>query len=515
MKEKLFGILQKMGRSFLLPIAVLPVAGILLGVGCSLTASGYIPEGTFLFNLLSVLGDCGDIIFMILPLLLCVAVALGLANRYKEVAAISAIFGFFAMTMANASVVNHFMDVETLSQIPGLIGDSFGVSNVMSTGVLGGVIMGCIVAYLHNRNYNKKLPDMLSFFGGLNFVPIISTVAGICLGVVLTLLWPTVAKAIVALGALVGKMGYFGTFLYGFIYRLLIPTGLHHVFYLPFWQTAIGGTEVVNGVTYYGSQNILIAQISAGLPISTSVGRFYAGEFAMMMFGLPGAALAMYHTAYDENKPKVKGLLASAAFASFLTGITEPIEYSFLFVAPLLYFGVHSVLAGLCFMFAHILGASVCNNFSAGALDFLIYGVLLGNERTHWVRVLILGIIMFFVYYFVFKFLILKMDYKTPGREKNVEDVRLHTKKEYQEAKKDTYKILANGLGGADNILDVDACATRLRVKLKDGTKVDEDELKRTGSLGVVKVGDNVQVIYGPKVSTIRTEFEEYLETVK
>ncbi len=515
MKDKLFGVLQKMGRSFLLPIAVLPVAGLLLGIGSTLTSSGYIPEDTFIYKLLCVLGDCGDMVFGILPLLLCVAVALGLARQYKEVAAISAVFGYFVMNMANSSIVNHFMDVEELSKTPGLLSDFLGFTNCMNTSVLGGVILGVIVAKLTNKFHSIKLPELLAFFGGLNFVPIISTVAGIVLGISMTLIWPYAAALIAMLGVAVSKMGYVGTFLYGFIYRLLIPTGLHHVFYLPFWQTAIGGTEVINGAVFYGSQNIMIEQIRLGLPITAEVGRFYSGEFAMMMFGLPGAALSMYHTAHKENKKKAKGLLLSAALASFLTGITEPIEFSFLFVAPFLYFGVHSVLAGACFMIGHIIGAGVCNNFSAGALDFMIYGVMLGNERTKWIYILILGIVMFVVYYIVFRFLIVKFNLKTPGREDSVEEVRLHSKKEYLESSQNKYQKLLEGLGGLENILDIDACASRLRLRLANGNKIDEALLKQTGSLGVVKKENNVQVVYGPKVSTVRIELENYISAIK
>ena len=516
MKDKIFGTLQKMGRSFLLPIAALPLAGLFLGIGSSLTTSGYIAEGSMLYKFLCVLGDCGDAVFSILPLLLCTAVALGLAKKNKEVAAISAVFAYFVMNMANASVVNNFMDVETLQQTPGLISDFLGFTNCMNTSVLGGVIMGYIVSVLHNRYYNIKLPELLSFFGGLNFIPIISTIAAILLGSFMTLIWPAVASGIAALGIAVAKMGYFGTFLYGFIYRLLIPTGLHHVFYLPFWQTAIGGSAMINGEMLYGCQNIMIEQLRMGLPISAEVGRFYSGEFAMMMFGLPGAALAMYHTAFAKNKKKVKGLLLSAALASFLTGITEPIEFSFLFVSPLLYFGVHSVLGGLCFMAAHMLACGVCNNFSAGALDFLLYGVILGEERTRWIYVVLIGIVAFAVYYFLFKFLILKFNFKTPGREDTEEAVRLHSKKEYlNKGKLEKSAVILEGLGGLTNIIDIDACATRLRVRLQDGSRVQQDLLKQSGSVGIVLKGNSIQVVYGPQVSNIRTDLEDYIMQIE
>lgn len=512
MKDKVFGVLQKMGRSFLLPIAVLPVAGMLLGIGSALLSSEFIEEGSLVYKIMQMLTSCGDVIFGLLPLLLCVAVALGLAKQNKEVAAISAVIGYFAMNMAITGVVNNFYDVEKLSETPGLIQNFLGFENSFNTSVLGAVILGLIISAIHNRFYNIKLPDILSFFGGLNFIPIASFVVAIIYGIIITPLWPVVAQGIAALGQAIAGMGNFGTFLYGFIYRLLIPTGLHHVFYIPFWQTALGGTMEIGGELVIGAQNILFEEIRQGLPISSSVARFYSGEFAMMMFGLPGAALAMYHTAYKKNKAKVKGLLTSAAFTSFLTGITEPIEFSFLFVSPILYFGVHAVLAGLCFAVANMIGAAVGYSFAAGAIEFCLYGVMLGNDRTHWVVLLGLGIVVFFVYYFIFKFLILKFNMKTPGREDNVEDTKLYTKKDVQN--KSRFDTIIQGLGGVDNIIDIDNCATRLRIRVTDGDKINKEILDKAGAHGVIVKGANVQIVYGPQVSNIRIDLEEYVKTL-
>lgn len=512
MKDKIFGVLQKMGRSFLLPIAVLPIAGIFLGAGSSILSSGYVAEGSLISKIMSVLTNCGDSIFGLLPLLLCVAVALGLAQKNKEVAAISAVIGYFAMNMATWSVVNNFYDVEKLREIPGLIQSFLGFTDSFNTSVLGSVILGLIIANIHNKYYNVKLPEMLSFFGGLNFIPIASFVAAIIYGIVITPIWPVIAQGIAALGQGIAGLGHVGTFLYGFIYRLLIPTGLHHVFYVPFWQTALGGTMEIGGEVIIGAQNILFEEIRNGMEISPSVARFYSGEFAMMMFGLPGAALAMYRTAYDQNKKKVKGLLASAAFTSFLTGITEPIEFSFLFVLPILYFGVHSVLAGLCFVAANIIGAAVGYSFSAGAMEFFLYGIMLGDARTHWMILLALGVAVFFIYYFVFKFLILKFNMKTPGREDHVEEVKLYTKKDVQN--KDRFDAILQGLGGIGNIIDIDHCATRLRIRVTDETLIRKETLETTGAHGVIVKGTNVQIIYGPAVSNIRVDLEEYVKTV-
>lgn len=515
MKEKksVFGVLQKIGHSFMLPIAALPVAGILLGVGSTFTG-----EGIF-FKILSLLSSCGNQLFGILSILFAVAVASGLAKNNKEVAALSAVIGYFVMNQAISSTVTIFMDAEKLAQTSGLLTTVFGISNTMNTGVLGGVVIGCVVAFLHNKFENIELPNALSFFGGTHFVPIISTLGAIVVGVLFAVIWPFVGMAIAGLGSIIAELGFVGTFFYGVILRALIPTGLHHVFYMPFWQTALGGTATVAGQYLEGAQNILMAQLANGEVISTVATRFYSGNFPIMMFGFPAAALAMYVTAKKENRDKVKGLLVSSSITSFLTGITEPLEFSFLFASPLLYFGVHCVLGGLSFALCHALGAGVGYTFSAGLLDFMIYGVVPGNARTHWIVVLVIGLVYFAVYYFAFKFFILKFDLKTPGREDNVEDVRLHTKKEYLASKENEAAnkndLIIEGLGGLDNILEVNNCATRLRVELKDGKLVKENVLKASGAAGVFQKGNSIQVIYGPKVGNIKNNLVEYMKGLK
>ncbi len=515
MKEKnsVFGVFQKIGHSFMLPIAALPVAGLLLGIGSTFTG-----EGIF-FKILSLLSSCGNQIFGILSILFAVAVASGLAKNNKEVAALSAVIGYFVMNQAISSTVTIFMDIEKLTQTSGLMTTVFGIPNTMNTGVLGGVVMGYVVSVLHNKYENVKLPDALSFFGGTHFVPIVSTIGAIVVGVIFAIVWPYVGLAIAGLGTAIAKLGVIGTFFYGLILRALIPTGLHHVFYMPFWQTALGGTAIVAGQHIEGAQNILMAQLAGGETITTVATRFYSGNYPIMMFGFPAAALAMYMTAKKENRSKVKGLLASSAITSFLTGITEPLEFSFLFASPLLYFGVHCVLGGLSFALCHALSVGVGYTFSAGLLDFVIYGVIPGNGRTNWIVLLIIGMVYFVVYYVAFKFFILKFDLKTPGREAKIEDVKLHTKAEYFDSKKDdsasrNEKIIA-GLGGRGNIVDVTNCATRLRVQVVNGELINEEILKESGAAGLFKKGNNVQVIYGTTVVNIKNSLMEYMKGAK
>ncbi|MGO2082173.1 glucose PTS transporter subunit IIA [Vagococcus sp.] len=528
MKGKSFEVLQKIGKTFMLPIALLPVAGLLLGVGATFTGDNFIKmyhlenvlnEQTFLFKLLSVLKDCGDVVFANLPLLFAVSVALGMAKAVKEVAALSAVVGYVMMYASLTSVIQNFLDINKLQETNGLIGKVLGFEQTMNTGVFGGIIVGLMVAWLHNKFYKVQFPDALSFFSGTRFVPIISALAAVVLGFALAFIWPIVGGGIAALGVMVAKMGVVGTFIYGFLYRALIPLGLHHVFYLPFWQTSLGGVAEIGGQTVEGAQNILFAQLGAGIPISPEYSKFFSGMFPFMIFGYPAAAYAMYRQAKPEKKKKTKGLLFSASLTSIFTGITEPLEFSFLFASPFLYFGVHCVLAALSFAIMNLLKVGVGLTFSGGLLDFVLYGVLPGQEMTNWVPVIFVGIIYAFVYYFVFTFFIKKFDIKTPGREDDDQETRLHSKKDYQESKtgvkltKDeelSYDIVL-GLGGTENLVEIDNCATRLRVNVKEGSKVEKGLLKATGAAGVVVNGNGVQVVYGPKVANIKTNIDEFL----
>lgn len=537
MKDRIFDSLQRMGKTFMLPIALLPVAGLLLGIGASFTGNAFLNlyglqdvmgEGTFIFKFLTVLKDCGEIVFANLPLLFAVGVALGMAKAVKEVAALSAVVAYLMMYAALTSTIQNFMDLEALSATQGLITANYlGFTNTMNTGVFGGIIIGLIVAALHNRYYKIELPASLSFFAGTRFIPIVSALAGVALGILLAFVWPFAARAIAWMGSGVASLGYFGTFIYGYIYRALIPLGLHHVFYLPFWQTALGGTAEVNGQLIEGAQNIVFAQLGAGIPVDPEAAKFFSGMFPFMIFGFPAAALAMYQTAKKERKEDVKGLLLSSSLTSILTGITEPIEFSFLFASPLLYFGVHCVLGALSFVLMHFLSVGVGLTFSGGLLDLILYGVLPGQSITNWIPVVIVGIIYGFIYYFAFRFFILKFNLKTPGREDEGEETRLRSKAEYQEEKgiapgaKGTQgstdsrsALIVEALGGPENLVEVDNCATRLRLRVKDSSVVDQTALKQTGAAGIMARGENVQVIYGTMVPGIRVGIDEYLNSL-
>ena len=527
MKEKLFESLQRLGKTFMLPISILPLAGLFLGISASFTGETFVKmyhlenilsPGMPLHSILSVLGDCGAVVFDNLGLLFAISIALGLAKSEKGVAALSAVVGYFMMYASLSSSIIHLRGLEELEKIPGLITSLLGFEHTMNLGVFGGIIIGCLVAWLHNRYYKIELPDALSFFAGTHFVPIVSAVAGVVSGLILSFIWPYFAAGIANLGQIIANTGHLGTFLYGYIYRALIPFGLHHIFYLPFWQTAVGGTAVVDGTTVVGAQNIIFAQLKAGEAISPDAARFFAFQFPEMIFALPAAAYAMYRAARSDKKTMVKGLLFSASLTSIVTGITEPIEFTILFASPLLYFGVHCVLFALSTVLVHIAGVGVGLTFSGGLIDFILYGVLPGNARTHWIPVVIIGIIYAIVYFFLFHWIIKKFDLDTPGRKA---DTSLHTKEEFRnknalnglsETDQRAYQIVS-GLGGTDNLVDVDNCATRLRVTVKNGDEVNKEALQATGAAGVVVRGNSVQVIYGTTVSTIKTQVTEFIDS--
>lgn len=530
MKDKIFGVLQRVGRSFMLPIAILPVAGLLLGIGSSftnettITAYGLqaiLGEGTILHGLLMIMSKAGGIIFDNLPLIFAVGVAIGMAKSEKEVAALSALIAFFVMNVSiNAVLILNGQVLADGSIAPhvleGTIASVCGMQS-LQMGVFGGIIVGLGVSALHNRFHKIILPNALSFFGGSRFVPIISTVVYLFVGIGMYFVWPVVQNGIFALGGLVTGTGYIGTLIFGIVKRALIPFGLHHVFYLPFWQTAVGGTMTIDGNLIQGGQNIFFAQLASSnvAHFSADATRYFSGEFIFMIFGLPGAALAMYRCAKPEKKKAAGGLLLSAALTCMLTGITEPIEFSFLFVAPML-FVVQVILAGAAYMIAHVLNIAVGLTFSGGLLDLFLFGILQGNSKTSWMMIIPVGIVYFFLYYFIFSFLIKRFNLKTPGREEDDEETKLYTKADVnarKEAGKDGLnEMIARGLGGKRNISDVDCCATRLRCSVKDSQLVDERVLKQTGASGVIKKGQGVQIIYGPSVTVIKSNFEEYLE---
>ena len=539
MKDKIFSVLQRVGRSFMLPIAILPVAGLLLGIGSSFTnattietyhLTSILGEGTVLNALLMIMNKVGSAVFDNLPLIFAVGVAIGMAKKEKEVSALSAVIAYFVMNTAiNAmlTITGQILDNGEIAEsvLEGTITSVCGIQS-LQMGVFGGIIVGLGVAALHNKFYRIQLPYALSFFGGTRFVPIISTIVYMFVGILLYFVWPVVQNGIYALGGLVTGSGYVGTLIFGLIKRALIPFGLHHVFYMPFWQTAVGGTMEVAGQMVQGGQNIFFAQLADSANIahfSADATRYFSGEFIFMIFGLPGAALAMYQCAKPEKKKAAGGLLLSAALACMATGITEPLEFSFLFVAPAL-FAVQVVLAGSAYMIAHMLNIAVGLTFSGGLLDFFLFGILQGNAKTSWMRVIPVGIIYFFLYYFIFKFMIRKFDFKTPGREDEDTETKLYTKADVNARREAaqaetvtsddaTSEAITRGLGGKKNISDVDCCATRLRCTVKDASRVNDGILKATGASGVVHKGQGVQVIYGPNVTVIKSNLEDYLET--
>lgn len=573
MKDRMFEVLQRVGRSFMLPIAILPVAGLFLGIGGSFTnetmlntygLTGILGPGTPANAILTVMNAAGNIVFANLPVLFAMGVAIGMARKEKEVAALSAVIAFFVMHASIGALITLRGGAQEM--LSGAVEDVCGIAS-LQMGVFGGILVGLGVAALHNRFYRIALPHVLSFFGGTRFVPIISAIVYLGVGILMFFVWPPVQAGIYHVGDLVLRSGYAGTWLYGLMERALIPFGLHHVFYLPFWQTAVGGTAQVGGQLIEGAQNIFFAELSQpGIAhFSVAATRFMSGKFPLMIFGLPGAALAMYRCADPGKRKEAGGLLLSAALTSMLTGITEPLEFTFLFVAPVLY-GIHCVFAGAAYMLMHMCNVGVGMTFSGGLIDLFLFGILQGNAKTDWVRIVFVGIGYFIVYYFLFSFLIRRFDFKTPGRESGADEVKLYTRADVNARKqaeadgtsvhlsgngkgtensgqKDEGKrrtgatghlddgrtqtgagtartfgdamevsaLITEGLGGRDNISDVDCCATRLRVTVHDEAKVDELLLKESGAAGVIRRGKGIQVVYGPRVTVIKSDLEDYL----
>ena len=533
MKDKIFGVLQRVGRSFMLPIALLPVAGLLLGIGSSFTnqtmleaysLTGVIYEGSVAYTILDIMNQCGSAVFNNLALLFAMGVAIGMAKKEKEVAALSGAIAYLVMNTAISAMITARGGVEAMAA--NSTTSTLGITT-LQMGVFGGIIVGLGVAALHNRFYKIQLPQVLSFFGGTRFVPIVSTAVYLVVGIAMFYLWPIVQNGIAALGNLVIRSGYAGTWIYGILERALIPFGLHHVFYMPFWQTAVGGTAVIEGVTVQGAQNIFFAELASRTTevFSVSATRFMSGKFPFMIFGLPGAALAMYRTAKPEKRKVAGGLLISAALTAMLTGITEPLEFTFLFVAPAMY-AVHCVYAGLSYMLMHIFNVGVGMTFSGGIIDLTLFGILQGNGKTHWIWIVIVGAVYFVLYYFTFYFMISKMNLKTPGREDEGEETKLFTRSDFKAktgvgpdgsapaASSDpTSALILKGLGGKANLSDVDCCATRLRVTVFDAAKVSDTLLKQSGASGVIHKGNGVQVIYGPQVAVIKSNLVDFMET--
>lgn len=529
MKDKIFGVLQRVGRSFMLPIALLPVAGLLLGIGSSFTnpttietynLGGVIYEGGILYAVFDIMSKTGSAVFDNLALLFAMGVAIGMAKKEKEVAALSGVIAFLVMNTAISALIEAKGGVETMTA--NSTASVLGITT-LQMGVFGGIIVGLGVAALHNRFYKIQLPQVLSFFGGTRFVPIISTVVYLLVGIAMFYIWPIVQLGISALGTLVLNSGYLGTWIYGILERALIPFGLHHVFYMPFWQTELGGSMIIDGNVVTGAQNIFFAELASKSTevFSVSATRFMSGKFPFMIFGLPAAAFAMYRTARPEKKKVVGGLLLSAALTSMITGITEPLEFTFLFVAPAMY-GVHCVLAGLSYMLMHILNVGVGMTFSGGLIDLTLFGILQGNAKTNWVWIIIVGLVYVVVYYFVFYFMIKKLNLKTPGREPDDTEPKLYRRSDFDKSKSAKASshdavsaLILKGLGGKENISDIDCCATRLRVTVKDPNLVKDRLLKESGASGVIHKGNGVQAVYGPQVSVVKSNLDDFMQTAE
>lgn len=524
MKDKIFGVLQRIGRSFMLPIALLPVAGLFLGIGSSFTnetmlnaynLTGIIHQGNFLYTVLDILSNAGSAVFNNLALLFAMGVSIGMAKKEKEVAALSSVISYIIMNTAISTLITASGGVDAM---PANSTASILGITTLQMGVFGGIIVGLGVAALHNKYCQISLPQVLSFFSGTRFVPIICSIVYLAVGIVMFYVWPVIQSGISHLGNLVISSGYIGTWIYGIIERALIPFGLHHVFYIPFWQTALGGSAIIDGNIINGAQNIFFAELASKSvkTFSVSATRFMAGKFPFMIFGLPGAAIAMYKNARPEKKKVTSGLLLSAALTSVLTGITEPLEFTFLFTAPLMY-GVHCILAGLSYMLMHIFNVGVGMTFSGGFIDLFLFGILQGNSKTNWIWIILVGIAYFFIYYLVFDLMIKKQNLKTPGREDDETATKLYTRKDMHNRNKNSdfeqSELILSGLGGKNNISDIDCCATRLRITVKSSEKTNDDLLKQSGASGVIHKGNGIQIIYGPHVSIIKSKLEDYIET--
>ena len=554
--------LQRIGKAIMLPIAALPVAGILLGVGGSLINIAALENAPAIYQpliafvnipmitiILKIMQGIGDIVFGNLPVLFAVGTAVGLAKQDKGTAALASVFGFLIMNQVigvllgvGATPLGTLVSGDVPAQYAQYVTTTLGIFT-LNMSVFGGIITGIVTATLHNKYYNIQLPAVIGFFSGARFVPIVVSLAMAVVGALLAYIWPFVQDGIAVIALFVKNAGPIGTFLYGLIERALIPFGLHHIFYTPFWygsfvdgQVIIDGAwQTIQGANYAyfaqlgNMQSIVGADADTMSTIVSGTTRFMAGKFPFMMFGLPAAALAMYHTAAPNKKKIVGSLLVSAAFTSFLTGITEPLEFTFLFVAPVLYV-VHCIMAGLSFFLMDILNVFIGMTFSGGLIDFTLFGILPAGAGvpTNWIRAILVGAGYAVVYYFLFKTLILKLNLKTPGREGDEEEAKLYSKADFQAAKgldgkeapnkangKDEIvqkapEVLA-ALGGEENAVSIDACITRLRVEVKDKSKVDKDKLKSLGAVGVVEVGNGIQAIFGAKADAYRHEINRIL----
>lgn len=512
--------LQGLGRTFMLPVALLAFMGLFLGLGSSFTSPATVEAFPFLGNdilqlAFRFMSTIGAFAFTYLPVLFAMAIPLGLARQEKGIAGFSGFVGYVVMNLS----INFFL-TETNSLADADAMRTAGQGTVMGIqtlemGVLGGIIAGLVVYQLHKRFYNAQLGDAFAFFSGARFVPIITSIVMAFVGFLLPLIWPFFSNIINGIGTLIQNAGIFGPFLFGAGERLLLPTGLHHILVSLIRFTEAGGTAIVDGETVSGALNIFYSELQGGVDISGAATAFLSqGKMPTFMFGLPAAALAMYHSAKPENRSAIKGLLISGVIATFVTGITEPIEFLFLFVAPLLYV-FHIVMTGLGFMVMALVGVRI-GNTDGGILDFIIFGVMQGTE-TRWYLVLLVGAIWFAIYYFVFKWAIQKFDLLTPGRmeaEGDFDSDTNYTEEELKVNKGENFNAQAilQALGGKENIVNLDNCVTRLRLVVDDADKVNDNQLRNLGALGVIKLDDeNVQVIIGTKVSALKNQLDNLI----
>ncbi|HEM6558417.1 PTS transporter subunit EIIC [Streptococcus suis] len=492
---------SQLGQAFMLPISILPVAGLLLGIGGALSNSNAVAQfpvldQAWLQAVFTIMSTAGSAVFANLALIFAIGVAVGLADADKGTAGLSAGVAYLVYTATISGFLTLFADK--------------GAS--IDTGVLGALAIGITVATLHNKYRKIELPAFLGFFGGSRFIPIISSFAAIAIGSIFYIIWPPIQNLLVDFGKAIAEMGSFGTFLYGFGLRLTGAFGLHHTIYPMFWYTSLGGSEVVAGETIQGAQNIFFAQLADAnhTGLFTYGTRFFAGRFATMIFGLPASCLAMYHAIPKENRKKVGSFYSSSALTSLLTGITEPIEFSFLFVAPWLYV-VHAFLDGLSFLVADLLQIRIGNSFSGGLIDYLIFGVFQGNDKTNWIYVIPVGLLWAAVYYLVFKFLVTKFHVLVPGMESS--DQASHSEKVLSNgsSRRDNAIAIIDALGGADNIENVTACATRLRVSLRNSGLVDKGVIQSIGATAVLDVKGGIQAIFGGKAILYSQEINQIL----
>ena len=524
MKEKIMDVLQRFSKAMFIPVLILPIAGILIAVGNLFTNARLIEMLPFLDNPVtkgfgSILSGSLVAILNNLGLIFCVGIAVGLANKKKSEAGFTALLGFLVFINA----MNKFMDLTGILYT----GDSLrgtgqtlilGIQ-ILDMGVFLGIILGIVTAMVHNKFCEIEFNNAFQIYGGSRFVFIVLIPVVVVLAVALTYVWPFVQAGISGLGNFINRSGNFGIFLYGSLERLLIPTGLHHLVYTPFLYTSLGGVETVGGQVLEGARNIYYAEMADPSIALLSQSVVWDARGISKMFGLIGACLAMYHTARPENKKKIKAILIPAAVTSFIAGVTEPIEFSFMFVAPVL-FVIHAALSGLSMVAVNIFNCRAIG--PNGFIDFLLYNLPLGNAKTHWITYILIGLVFFVIYYVVFRILITALNLKTLGRETEGMEMKLHSKAEYKEKvaaeksgeKGDTVDaaLIVEALGGADNITKVDNCYTRLRLILADPELVKEDVLKlETGANGVIKKGNNVQVVYGLKVNSVRKAVDAYL----